>query len=42
MNVNIPQKGLHKDVVVSAAPPRSRWRRIAVYLVVLIGVGAAL
>lgn len=42
MNVNIPQKGLHKDVVVSAAPQRARWRRTAVYLVVLIGVGAAL
>ncbi len=42
MNVNIPRKDLHKEVVTTPAAARSHWRRYAVYLVVLLAVGAAL
>ncbi|KQY98202.1 hypothetical protein ASD45_19775 [Pseudolabrys sp. Root1462] len=42
MNVNIPQKDLHKEVVASPKRPRSLWPRYGIYLVVLIGIAAAL
>ncbi|MBS0248431.1 MAG: efflux RND transporter periplasmic adaptor subunit [Proteobacteria bacterium] len=41
MNVNIPHKELIKDAVAPASR-RGGWRRYAVYLAVLIAVGAAL
>ncbi|MCW5691779.1 MAG: efflux RND transporter periplasmic adaptor subunit [Pseudolabrys sp.] len=42
MNVNVPQKDIRKEVVTTPAKPRPRWRRYGIYLVVLIGVAAAL
>ena len=42
MNVNVPQKDIRKEVVATPATKPPRWRRYAVYGVVLIGVAAAL